>query len=352
MLFDNRNNRRTLLRLLMLIAIYWLTALPASAQQVVASVPEIGFLVHEIGGDSVSVTVFAKGTEDPHFIEAKPSFIKAASRADLLVVVGLQLEISWTSVVFQGARNPDILPGGRGYLDLSTAIQPLEVPTVRVDRSMGDVHPFGNPHYLLDPLNGLKAAALIRDKLSELRPQQKAAFQSHYEDFAKRLCAKLVGEKLFEKYSVEDVPKLALLYEHGKLDSFLKSQGQEELLGGWLGAMLPHYGAKVVDDHNLWPYFAKRFGLKVIAHLEPKPGIQPTTQHLGEVVKLMHDEGVRVVLANAYYDPRHAQFVASQSGATVVSMAHQGSARPGTDDYISMVDYNVTQLVKALEKGT
>ncbi len=318
---------------------------------VVASVPEVGSLVEEIGGDAVSLTVIAKGTEDPHFVEAKPSFVKAASRADLLVIVGMQLEIGWTPVVLQGARNSAILPGGTGYLDLSTAIKPMELPTGRVDRSMGDVHPNGNPHYLLDPLNGLLAAALIRDKLSGLRPRQKEYFHDRYDEFAKNVCSMLVGDELMKKYSVDDVPKLALLFEYDKLESFLATQHQDGLLGGWLGMMQPYYGAKVVDDHNLWPYFARRFGIQVAGHLEPKPGIQPTTQHLGEVIEQMRADGIHVVLANAYYDPRHAQFVAGRTGATVVNMAHQVSARRDTDDYLSMVDYNVRQLAAALGKG-
>lgn len=331
-------------------ALSFLTGSATQAQtvQVVTSVPEVGSLLREIGGNQVSVIVFAKGTEDPHFVEAKPSFVKAAHHADMLVIVGLSLEIGWTPVILQGARNQTILPGNPGYVDLSKAIQPMEVPTGRVDRAMGDIHPYGNPHYLLDPLNGLKAAALIRDKLSELRPDDKTYFEERYNAFAKKICTGLVGKELAERYSVEDVEKLGLLYQFGKLDAFLKDQKQDSLLGGWLGTMLPYYGTKVVDDHNIWPYFARRFGIQVMAHMEPIPGIQPTTQHLGVVIRQMQAQKVRVVLANAYYDPRHARFIAAQTGATVVSMAHQGSARPGTDDYLSMVDYNVRELAKAL----
>jgi len=158
-----------------------------------------------------------------------------------------------------------------------------------------------------------------------------------------------VGESLAAKYKPDDITKLCLLFEYGKLQPFLRSQRQDSLLGGWLGMMLPYYGTKVVDDHPMWPYFARRFGLKVIAHMEPKPGVPPTTQHLGEVAQLMRSQQAQLVLANPYYDPRHAQFLASNVGAKVVAVAHQVGSRPGTDDYLSMVDYNVRQVVAALK---
>jgi ABC-type Zn uptake system ZnuABC Zn-binding protein ZnuA len=316
--------------------------------QVCATVPELGSLARDIGGEEVSVTVFAKGMEDPHFVEAKPSFVKALSQCDLFIALGLDLEIGWAPVLLQNARNGRILPGARGYLDASTVITPFEVPTGPVDRSMGDVHPAGNPHYLTDPLNGLKVAALIRDKLGELRPEQRRQFEQHYELFRRRLGVAMVGETLVDKYDFE---KLAFLFEYGKLGDFLKQQGDEGRLGGWLGLLSPYYGTKVVADHNAWPYFARRFGITIIAVMEPKPGIPPTTRHLGELVNVMRAERVRTVLAVPYYDPRHAQFVSQNTGAQVVNMAHQVGARAGTEDYLDMIDYNVRQLVAALRGG-
>jgi ABC-type Zn uptake system ZnuABC Zn-binding protein ZnuA len=321
----------------------------AQQLQVCCSVPDLASLVQAVGGDKVSVTAFAKGTEDPHFIEAKPSFVKSLSQANLLVMLGLGMEDGWSPVVLQSARNTAINQGSPGYLDASKAVQPLDAPSGPIDRSLGDVHPGGNPHYLLDPICGMQAARLIRDKLVELRPNQKAYFEQHYEAFCRKLGGLLVGESLAEKYKIDDFPKLALLFEHGKLDSFLKSQQQDAMLDGWLGAMQPYYGAKAVDDHNMWPYFARRFGLKIVAHMEPKPGVPPTTQHLSEVAGQMRAEKVRVILANPYYDSRHAQFLASNTGAKIVNAAHQVGSRPGTDDYLSMVDYNVKQVAAALK---
>ncbi|RJR45279.1 MAG: zinc ABC transporter substrate-binding protein [Deltaproteobacteria bacterium] len=313
-----------------------------------ATVPELGSLVKEIGGNQVTVTVFAKGTENPHFVEAKPSFIKDLSQADLFVQLGLEMERGWASGLLQNATNGRVLPGAPGFLDASAAITPLEIPTGTVDRSLGDVHPYGNPHYLADPLNGLKVAALIRDKLAELRPGQKAYFQERYQTFRQKLGTALVGEKLAKKYDFE---KLAILSEHGKLLDFLKQQGDQALLGGWLGQMLPYFGVKAVADHNIWPYLGRRFGIDVVGFMEPKPGVPPTTRHLSALIKMMQAEKVKLILASPFFDPRHAQFLAGKTGARVVEMAHQVGARPGAGDYLSMTDYNVRQLVSALKHG-
>ena len=317
----------------------------AQPLEVCATVPELGSLVQEIGGEQTTLTVFAKGTENPHFVVPKPSFIKALSTCDAYIQVGMDLEIGWVPPLLQNARNGAILPGGQGHIDASTVIAPLEVPSVPVDRSMGDIHPSGNPHYLLDPINGLRVALLLRDRLSALRPASAPYFAERYTDFRRRLGVALVGQALADAYDFE---KLVVLARHGRLDSFLKSQGQEALLGGWLGSLRPHAGNKLVGDHNVWAYFAQLFGFDMVAYLEPLPGIPPTTKHLNTVLELMKANGVRAVLAVAYYDPRYAQFISENSGAAVVSMAGQGDSRPGTAHYLDMIDYNVKQISAVL----
>ncbi len=312
---------------------------------VCATVPELGSIVREVGGDQVAVEVFTKPTEDPHFTPARPSLIKALNACDLLVQVGLDLETAWLALLVNNARNAAVLPGGAGFLDASTAITPLAVPAGTIDRSMGDVHPFGNPHYLADPLNGLLVAGLVRDKLAALRPALQAYFDERLAAFRKTIATALVGATLAAKY---DAQKLALLAEHGKLVEFLRGQGDEAALGGWLGALAQDFGTQVVDDHPLWPYFARRFGLVVAAHLEPKPGVPPTTKHLAEVIALMKRTRIRAVLASAYYDPRHARFVGDATGARVLAMANQVGSRPGTASYVDCVDYNVRQVADAL----
>jgi ABC-type Zn uptake system ZnuABC Zn-binding protein ZnuA len=317
----------------------------AAPLRVCATIPDLGDLAREVGGDEVSVVVFAKGTEDPHFIEARPSFVRALADADLFLQVGLDLEIGWAPALLTNARNAKVLPGNPGHLDGGTVITPLEIPSAPVDRSMGDVHPLGNPHYLLDPRNGLKIAAAIRDRLAMLRPDKEADFKKRYDAFAKRLGERLVGETLAAKL---DPVKLSILFQSGKLAPFLESQKEAGELGGWLGQMLPHFGTKAVSDHNLWPYFASAFGLRMVAFLEPKPGIAPTTRHLEEVIQRMRAEKVPLILAAPYYDRRHADFVARETGAKVVALAHQVGGRDGTKTYLEMVDTNVNAVASAL----
>jgi ABC-type Zn uptake system ZnuABC Zn-binding protein ZnuA len=319
---------------------------PAPPLKVCATVPDLGDLARTIGGDRVSVTVFVKGTEDPHFLEAKPSFIKAASEADVLVFVGMELEMGWVPPILANCRNDRIQPGAPGSIDVSTVITPLELPSGPVDRSMGDVHSAGNPHYLTDPLNGLKAARLIADRLGALRPADRAGFDARYSAFKDKLCAALVGETLARKYDAE---KLAVLFERGKLRSFLDGQGDGASLGGWLGQLTGNVAA--VADHNLWPYFARRFGITIVGYMEPKPGVAPTTKHLGQIVEQMKRDHVKLVLTSPYFDPRHGAFVAKETGARVVPLAHQCGGQPGTDDYIAMCDYNVRQLAAAIKAG-
>jgi zinc/manganese transport system substrate-binding protein len=317
--------------------------------RVCATTPDLGALVRAVGGDDVTLTVFVKGTEDPHYAEAKPSFVKALHDADLLVQNGLDLELGYVPVLLQQARNPRIAPGAPGFLDgAAYAGKPLDVPTGVVDRSMGDVHASGNPHYLLDPMRGIAVASAIAARLGELRPERKAAFASRLDAFRKSVYVALVGDALAARYG-DDVPKLELLYRADKLGTFLDEQGQRAELGGWLGAMLPHRGAKAVDDHRLWAYFADAFGLEIVEHLEPLPGVPPTTKHLEAVIATMKRLDVKLVLASAYYDPRYADLVAKNTGAAVARMANQVDAVPGTGDYVAMLSYDVKQVVTALE---
>lgn len=334
------------------------TALPSAAQtasaagsvlRVFAITTDLGDLVRQVGGDRVSVIEMVQGREDAHFADARPSFIKELSQADLLVLVGLELEVGYVPLLLDNARNARVLPGGPGFLDASRAIVPLMdaniVPGGVIDRSMGDVHASGNPHYLLDPLRAFEVAKLIAAKLTELRSADAAYFAGRLEDFRSRMATALVGPVLAAKY---DAFKLAMLAERGGLEPFLEQQGDRAALGGWFGAMLPLAGAKVVDDHQMWLYFARRFGLLVVDHLEPKPGIPPTTAHMKEVIERMKADNVKVVIASPYYDPRHAAFVAEATGAKVLALAHQTGGRDGTGTYLEMMDFNVRTVAVAL----
>jgi ABC-type Zn uptake system ZnuABC Zn-binding protein ZnuA len=319
---------------------------PAAADlDVVTSTTDLGDLVRVVGDDAVNVTVLVKGPQDPHFIEPRPSFIRKLHDADLFVVLGLDLEIGWAPVLVRSARNAAVQLGAHGYLDASTAIEPLEIPTTTVDRSMGDLHAFGNPHYLSDPVNGVLVARLIRDRLATLDPSEAEAFAENTREFETTVAKRLVGEDLAGELGASAVFALAA---SDRLMPVLAERGLMDRLGGWLGRLHPHRGTPAIQDHRLWPYFAKRFGIDLIETLEPMPGIPPTSRHLAHVVKRAKAAGARGILASPYFDSRHARWVSEKAGIPVVPMAHQSGSREGTDDYLATIDHNVSQWADVL----
>ncbi len=326
----------------LLLAVVGLAALATSAGaeplRVVTSVPDLADLVQRVGGAAVAVESLVRGSQDPHFIEARPTYVRRLHEADLYVEVGLQLELGWSPTLLKSARNPRVRPGGAGYVDASRAITPLEVPTGSVDRSQGDVHPGGNPHYLADPVNGLRVARLLRERLSALRPEAADDFAARTRAFEEALLKRLVGDALAAKLSADEL--LAAL-DAGRL-------GEHGELGGWLGRLESARGVAAVQDHRIWPYFARRFGIRLVAELEPRPGIAPTTAHLTRVVALVEREDVRLLLASPYFDARHARTVAGRTGLPVVTLGHQVGALPGTDDYLSLIAVNVGRVEEAL----
>jgi len=319
------------------------------AQHIVcATVPGLGDLAHEIGGDKIEVITFVKGSEDPHFVTPRPAFIKDLARAEVFIQNGLQQEVGWAPPLLQSSRNKKVQPGGRGYIDASRVIKPLEIPNGPISRSEGDVHPGGNPHYLLSPINGLKIARYLKSHFSYLWPKDKRYFEQRYDDFAYRFGKMLIGETLAAKYKDIQLDQLMLLKHEGMLTAYLKQEGEFDSLGGLLALVEPYQGTKLIDDHPMWVYFCKDYGFEVIGHLEPKPGLQPTPSHVAKVVKQVRSEGVKAVLANAYYDPRHARFVEMHTDAKVAKMSHQVGAREFAKSYLEMCRYNVREMVRVL----
>ena len=333
---------RCLVSLVVLVgALASAVAAHARPLRVATTTPNLGSIARAVGGEEVEVTTFARGGQDPHFVEPRPSFIRVLSRTDLFVMVGLQLELGWVPPLLRNARNARIQPGGVGALDASEGIPLLGVATGVVDRSQGDVHAAGNPHYLTDPVNGIRVARAIRDKLVVLRPEGEATFRANATAFEAAVTQHLFGPEAVAEHGAAVLAEAALANRSDELVP-------EDRLGGWLGRMRPHRGATAIADHNIWPYFAKRFGFEVIGFLEPFPGIAPTTRHLGEVAEQMKAAGTSVILSAAYFHPRYAEKVASATGASVVFMADQVGAREGVDDYIAMIDWNVRRLADAL----
>jgi ABC-type Zn uptake system ZnuABC Zn-binding protein ZnuA len=286
------------------------TTATAAPLKVVTTIQDLASLTKEVGGDRVDVTAIARGYQDPHFVEPKPSFLLLLRNAELLEVVGLELEIGWLPPLLDQSRNANIRPGTKGYLDVSHGVEILDRPTV-VNRSMGDVHPLGNPHYWLDPANAVRMAIQIQQRLAELRPADASYFAQRLNAF---------------KIRINDANKR------------------------WLAQMAPYRGAKVVTYHSSWPNFARHFGLDVVSYVEPKPGVPPSPSHTFELINMMKQQHVKAILMEPYFDSKTPQSIAERTGAKLVVLYPSvGGAKSGTDDYFQLFDTNVANLLKALK---
>ncbi len=301
-------------------------------------------LAEEVGGEHVSVSCLATGREDPHAISAKPSYMVSARKADLFIKIGMELEIGYEQLVIDGSRNYKIRFGQPGYLDTSLSVLRLEVPTTKVDRSMGDVHPLGNPHYWMDPYNARIMAGSIAKRLAELDPANVSDYEASFADFKARLDAAMFGQKLVERLGGDRLWSLDLA---GRLETYLRNEGLDELAGGWYQQLRPLKGTELITYHRSWGYFAQRFGLNVVAQLEPKPGIPPSPGHLRYVVEAAQQQKVHVILMEPYYDRKAADFVTGKTGAVVVEATNAVDGQPGIDDYFSVIDNVVRRLKEA-----
>ena len=305
-------NIKTLLAAL--LGAVFLAILPAHAQgklNVLTTTEDLASIAREVGGDRITVESIARGYQDPHFVEAKPSFILKMQKADVLIVVGRDLEIGWLPPLIQQSRNSKIQAGAEGYLDASLTAEILEVPTGQVTRAMGDVHPLGNPHYWLDPENGKRIGKAIADKFSQIRPNDRATFQQKLTDFTARLDA---AEK------------------------------------GWLAQMAPYKGTKVVTYHRSFPNFAKRFNLEIIGYVEPKPGIPPSPQHTLDLINDMKRQNVKLVLVEPYFDMKTPNAIGRDTGAEVLVLPPSVGGVKEVPDYFKLFDYDINLLMQAIKK--
>ena len=330
-----------------LAALLLLTGVAASAKtlKVVTTTSDLASLVAAVGGNHVNVSSLIVGARDPHRIEAKPSYMSRVSSADLFVAVGLELEIGYEGPILMGSRNPRVAVGSPGHVYASDWVQVLEKPSGRVDRSMGDIHPFGNPHIWLDPYNGRLVAQHLADKLSELDPADASDFKSNFRKFANRLDTAMFGSALVSKYGAD---KLWTLIRNHELLSTLKSQGTSGLVGGWVGKMAPYVGSKVITYHKSWPYLLNRFGLISVGELEPKPGIDPTPSHVSKMIDIAKSNNVKVIMQEPFYSTRNADFVASRSGAKTLVLPGNVGHESGTGDYIALFDVIISRLSSAM----
>lgn len=300
-------------RTFLLLALAALAAWPSAARaqlKVVTSTTDLADLAKAVGGDAVTVTHIGEGYQDPHFIEAKPSFVLQLRDADVWAFVGLDLEIGWMPLLLDGARNAKIRPGGSGYLDVSKAIPVLDVPSGGVDRSQGDVHPLGNPHYWLDPNNGKLIARLFQQRFTRLDPRHAATYAAN--------------EKAFEK----------------RLDDAARA---------WRPALEQIEGKPIVAWHTSWRYFADYTGANIVGFMEPKPGVPPSPAHLAELMQTMRRTGAKVIVMEPFYDRKMADLVANRIGGTVLVLPPSVGGVRGIDSYTELMRHDVTKLAEALQ---
>jgi zinc/manganese transport system substrate-binding protein len=284
----------------------------AKKLNVVASTADMAALAQEVGGDRISVESIAKGYQDPHFVEAKPSFLLKLRQTDLLISVGLQLEIGWLPPLITQSGNPRIQVGAPGYLDASQFAEILEISQGAITRAEGDVHPMGNPHYWLDPDNGRRIARGIANKLAALDPDGAAYFQLRFQDFDKRLS------------TAEQI---------------------------WNAEMKPYRGRKIVTYHRSFTNFAKHFGLDVIGYVEPRPGIPPSPSHTIELIRLIKRENCRVVLVEPYFDLKTPQSIGRETGARVIVYLPSVGGEKQVTTYLDLFDYDIGLLTQAFRSG-
>jgi zinc/manganese transport system substrate-binding protein len=273
---------------------------------VVATLTEIGALAREIGGERVEVAVLARGNEDPHFLAAKPSHSRRMMEADLLIYNGLQ--VGWLPLLVEGARNPKIRPGTPGDLDLSRAVQAIEVPSGNVDRSMGDIHPEGNPHYTVDPSLYPTLARAVADRLSSIDPDGAETYGARLADFERRWSEKMAD---------------------------------------WKGRLAFLEGRSVVAYHKQWEYFARTFGLGIVDQVEDKPGIPPTPRHIGDLEATIRSRSIPWILLSDLNDPGNVEKLADRSGCRVLVLPQAVDSREGTGDLFAWFD----ALVGVFERG-
>ncbi len=297
-------------KILLISSVIFTSAFSSAAKlNVVATLPDFASLAREIGADKVNVTVLAKPTEDPHFVDARPSFVVSLRNADILIDGGAELEIGWLPPLLQNARNPKIEIGRPGRVVASQGVRLMNVPA-NVTRAAGDVHALGNPHFMTDPIIAKAVAQHIAQSFSAADPANAGAYDANYKRFEGTINAKL----------------------------------QE-----WGAALIPFKGQNVVAYHDSWPYFGHRFGVNIDIFLEPKPGIPPSPSHLAEVIAQMKAQHIKAIIVEPFQDKKIAEKVASATGAKVVEFAQFPGGLSGTDSYVKLIDTLVSRLAAALK---
>ena len=271
--------------------------------KVITSTTDLKNIAEIIGGDRVTVTSIARSGQDPHFVEILPSYMLKVKRGDIYLKIGMELDV-WSDPIINGARNRKLT-----VVDCSKQIEAREVPTDKIDASMGDIHRFGNPHYWLDPENGKIIASTIAQALATTDPEGNDYYATNLRNF------------------------LATI---------------DESMTRWQDKFAALAGVKIVLYHNSWPYFTSRFGLQTVAFIEPKPGVSPSPAHLNRLINIIADDDIVAIASASYFSDKAPAFISEKTGVPVVKLAQSTGALPGTESWLMLFEYNLTQLKAAL----
>lgn len=309
---------------------------------VVTTLNVLAGIAKDIGGDRVTVASLAKPNQDPHTLVAKPTFKVLAKNANLFIEIGLGLDI-WGSAVTDASGNPDIQTGQKGRVIASEGITTRELPTT-LSKAWGDIHPYGNPHVWLDPVNAKQIAANIAAGLTRVDPDGKDVYAANLKAFGDKIDDQLYGHALVVEYGAS---KLERLSRRNELIDYLKTKNTYDKLGGWLKKAEPLRGLKVLTYHKTWVYFCDRFGIEIRGEIEEKPGIPPSQDYLATLIKKIAADQIKVIFIDTIYPTKDGDYIANKTGVSIVSSPIDLGGAPGTDDYFSLINTLLDRIVAA-----
>lgn len=315
-------------------------AAPNGKLKVVTTLPVLKNLAEEIGGDKVQVEALADPHEDPHFVQPRPTLMKRGREADAFIEIGLQLEL-WTENLINGSGNLKIQKGQPGLIIASTNVPTLELPQ-SLSREWGDVHPYGNPHIWLDPINAKQIAENIANGFKAIDQANAAYYEQRLAAFHHKIDDALFGADLVREIGGSKLTRLA---RQGKLLEYLKTRNLDDKLGGWLKKAAPLAGLKIISYHKTWVYFAQRFGFMIPLELEEKPGIEPSARHRDRVIETMKAQNIKTILVEQFYKRTAADYIAEQTGARVVVVPIDVGSNASTPTYFDLIDYLIASLL-------
>ncbi|OGJ87370.1 MAG: hypothetical protein A2268_14550 [Candidatus Raymondbacteria bacterium RifOxyA12_full_50_37] len=318
----------------------------AGKLRVIATFPDLQWAAEQIGKDEITVEALGQGNQDPHHVDAKPSFMLKLNKADIFIQNGMEQEIGWVPPLLEGARNAKILKGSPGFIDVSKGIPAKEVP-VTLDRSLGDVHPGGNPHFLIDPGCMLVVFDNICEGFENNRPEKQEYFRNNLSVSKKALLARIVGEALVTALGTDEAQRFLM---SGDLERSLNENTLPAPLGGWLLKARPLKGTKIICYHQSWKYFTDRFGLNIVGYLEPKPGIPPSPAHLLQVKNRIIGEKIPLIITDTYNSPKTGEKLEELTGARALWLPNLVRGAAHIKTYDELIENNLNEMLKALSK--